>query len=153
MAELINIDQLTSGTIVRVALVSSARSRLFNFVPKIDGLFRVFSGGEIHNLDRRVLKKIVSFTKRKFRAVVINNDVVNRRLTLQISEPRKLNLFYEVVIPYNQISKISRLVFQDLPNLTPKKEEIRRRRLRTREAAENNFTNPFDRFVAVSTRR
>lgn len=145
----IGIQQLPAGAIVRITLSSPANSRLFNFVPVTQGLFRV-SNGEQVPIDKRDLRRIVSFTRRKFRAQVIVNDTTKQELTLQIDDTRQPRVYYKVILPYNQMFRVSRLVYQALPDLTPEKEERRRRKLRTREASQGYFTHPFDRFVPVS---
>jgi hypothetical protein len=150
-APVIGIDAVTVGTTIRVTLAPFANSRRFNFTPTIEGLFRVTQQGQVP-LNKRDFRRIVSFNRRRFRSQVIANDSVNELITIQIKDPRQRSVYYRVVLPYDQVYGMSRLVFQEYPTLTETQEARRRNNLRTREAAQKMYMHPFDRFVPVRVR-
>lgn len=142
----INIACLKPGTMVKLGVsVGRLRRKLIS-----EGVFRILPGSDQrrHNLDKRDLKRIVNFNRRKFLGQVIDNHAQAGELLVEIREPRSPLLYYQILFPYRDLFSLSRLVFQALPDLTLEQEDLRRRNNR-QSFVDKVYIHPLDKFVPV----
>ena len=146
----IRVDQVEPNTVVRVLLQSVATSRRSR--RNAVGLFRVKPGGEEDTINPREWRRLVGFSRRKFIARVILNDTTERLLTLQIENAQtsqSTEIRYNVVLRYDQVIRLARLVQQGREFTSDEKEQAFRRQHRS-TPIDKAFFDPKDRFVGVS---
>jgi hypothetical protein len=144
----IPVTSVEEGTLVRVLLPSASKYAR----PRHNGLHRSSPGGNLDVLQYRDWNRLVGFSRRKFLARVVTNDTVKQQLVLKITNARTTKdtqINYQVVLPYNQIIRLSRLVFQGREFASIEDEEEFRRQHRE-NPVDKAYFDPKDRFVGVS---
>jgi hypothetical protein len=150
MATLMNIQDVALGTFVQVTFPFFARHR--DTLIDIDGLFiRRTDDGTRKPLVVRKITKILSLVGRSFFGRVIANNSVTRQLTVNVRDkPSNGRIYYEIIIPYNEMIRLARLIpnDRDLIEMTIEEEDAYRNKNR-RSSVSGQYFHPRDRFVPV----
>lgn len=149
-APVINIQDLALGTFVQVTFPFFARHR--DTLIDIDGLFIRRTDDQTRKpVVVRKITKILSLVGRSFFGRVIANNTVDRQLTvITYDKPSNGRIYYEIIVPYNEMIRLARLVPNDrtLADMSLEEEEATRNRER-RSSIAGQYFHPRDRFVPV----
>jgi len=146
----IPVTAIEEGTLVRVLLSPALNSKYDR--PRHKGLHRASPGGELDVLQYRTWSRLVGFNRRKFLARVLTNDTEKQQLVLAITNSqtsKDTQIRYRVVLPYNQIIRMARLVFQGR-DFDSVEDETEFRRQHRENPVDKAYIDPKDRFVGVS---